>query len=227
MSGNYANSNAYYFYSFDRSDLRRDYALNWASYPNNGTAETIRGDMLNIGFNKWNFFWTTDSWKQLLSTATNRLGNGINWIIMRYPDVLLMYAEARNELHGPDQVSDVARISAREALEMVRTRAFGEGSPQIKQYDNDFFEAIVNERAWEFGGESIRKMDLIRWGILDLSHMDRPKARHTLCDFSPFLCLIWSALTKVYDLAEFQLHRPSFVVQCERRNNAKIGRAHV
>lgn len=178
MSGNYANSNAYYFYSFDRNDLRRDYALNWASYPNNGTAETIRGDMLNIGSNKWNFFWTTDSWKQLLSTATNRLGNGINWIIMRYPDVLLMYAEARNELHGPDQVSDVARISAREALEMVRTRAFGEGSPQIKQYDNDFFEAIVNERAWEFGGESIRKMDLIRWGILD---KNIEKMKETLC----------------------------------------------
>jgi hypothetical protein len=25
----------------------------------------------------------------------------------------------------------------------------------------------VNERAWEFGGEGVRKMDLIRWGLLD------------------------------------------------------------
>ncbi|MEZ4893393.1 MAG: RagB/SusD family nutrient uptake outer membrane protein [Saprospiraceae bacterium] len=28
-----------------------------------------------------------------------------------------------------------------------------------------FFNALVNERAWEFGGEMIRKYELIRWGI--------------------------------------------------------------
>lgn len=167
MGGNYVSSHAYYFYSFDRDDLRRDYAVTWASYPNNDTKETIKGDMLNMSLNKWNFFWTSDSWKSLLSTATNRLGNGINWIIMRYPDILLMYAEARNELYGPESKSEVAHISAREALEQVRERAFGAGSLKIKQYDTNFFNAIVNERAWEFGGEAVRKMDLIRWGILD------------------------------------------------------------
>jgi len=30
---------------------------------------------------------------------------------------------------------------------------------------SSFFEAIVDERAWEFGGEMIRKYELIRWGI--------------------------------------------------------------
>ena len=33
--------------------------------------------------------------------------------------------------------------------------------------DHDaFFDALVDERAWEFGGESIRKYDLIRWNLL-------------------------------------------------------------
>jgi hypothetical protein len=29
-----------------------------------------------------------------------------------------------------------------------------------------FFEAIVNERGWEFGGECIRKYDLERWNLM-------------------------------------------------------------
>ena len=28
------------------------------------------------------------------------------------------------------------------------------------------FQAIVNERAWEFGGEGLRKYDLVRWNLL-------------------------------------------------------------
>jgi hypothetical protein len=32
--------------------------------------------------------------------------------------------------------------------------------------ESAFFDAIVNERAWEFGGEGIRKFDLIRWNLL-------------------------------------------------------------
>ena len=70
-------------------------------------------------------------------------------------------------MEGADTQSTVAGISAREALEKVRERAFGAGSPEIKNYDSDFFNAIVNERAWEFGGEGIRKLDLVRWGLLD------------------------------------------------------------
>ncbi len=31
---------------------------------------------------------------------------------------------------------------------------------------DDFFNAIVDERAWEFAGECVRKYDLIRWGLL-------------------------------------------------------------
>lgn len=177
MGGTYANSHAYYFYSFDPNDLRRDYALDWASYTADNK-ETIKGDMLSVTFGKWNFFWTTDAWKDQLKTADNRLANGINWIMMRYPDVLLMYAEARNELQGPDAVDKVAGISARQALEKVRERAFGAGSPKVKEYNADFFEAIVNERAWEFGGEAIRKLDLIRWGNLDTKIEEM---KRTLC----------------------------------------------
>jgi hypothetical protein len=77
-----------------------------------------------------------------------------------------MYAEAVNEISGPTG-------EAQDALRRVRQRAFPSSvwDEKVDAYINDvaaskesFFEAIVNERAWEFGGEMIRKYELIRWG---------------------------------------------------------------
>jgi hypothetical protein len=87
---------------------------------------------------------------------------------MRYADVLLMYAEAENELNeGPTS-------SAIEAFRRVRQRAF-DPADWVEKVDNyianasaskeSFFDAIVDERAWEFGGEMIRKYELIRWNL--------------------------------------------------------------
>lgn len=196
MGGNYVTSNAYYFYSFDPEDKRRDYSLYWGAYAHDNTTntdhETIKGDPLTVNLNKWNFFWTTDSWRTMLKAATNRLGNGINWIVMRYSDVLLMYAEAANELYGPDALDKTAGITPRQALQQVRERAFGAGSSKAAVAASDkssFFEQLVNERAWEFGGEAIRKMDLIRWGILDQKLYDMKSALcHMLDGNLPVTC---------------------------------------
>ena len=129
----------------------------------------MQNDIMSVRLGKWSFFWTAESYRSIALTATARTPTGINWIVMRYPDILLMFAEARYMLgKGENSVSDVAGISAARALEMVRERAFGSGSEAVMDYKKvDFFDAIVNERAWEFGGEGIRKLDLIRWGLLD------------------------------------------------------------
>ena len=87
--------------------------------------------------------------------------------MLRYADVILMYAEAENELNGPT-------AEAQNALKRIRQRAFEEEdwSAKVDQYvasisgsKEDFFDAIVDERAWEFGGEMTRKYDLIRWNL--------------------------------------------------------------
>ncbi len=83
---------------------------------------------------------------------------------MRFADVLLMYAEAVNERFG-------VRDDARECLKRVRRRAFNETNwpEKVENYVDSktspdlFFQAIMDERAWEFGGESKRKFDLARW----------------------------------------------------------------
>lgn len=90
----------------------------------------------------------------------------INWILIRYSDVLLMYAETENWLNdGP--TSDAV-----DAFKQVRKRAFSGNETLVDNINylamskDEFHEALMNERWWEFGAEAIRKYDLIRWNKL-------------------------------------------------------------
>lgn len=105
-------------------------------------------------------------WNRIdLLTGSEDKNTGINWPILRYSDVLLMFAEAENELNGPT-------AEAKEALIKVRARAFANAANKTEKVEKyvaelttpeSFKQAIINERAWEFGGECVRKFDLIRW----------------------------------------------------------------
>ncbi|MFA6812736.1 MAG: RagB/SusD family nutrient uptake outer membrane protein [Bacteroidaceae bacterium] len=148
-----------YYWSFDDHDLRRDATCSIVSYSNDNYQEI--GSVTSISCGKWNRLWLTNN-----PGSNSSKGTGINWPVMRYSDVLLMLAEAENELNGPTDL-------AKEQLKKVRTRAFA-AADQAKCVDayvnnlttkEDFFNAIVNERAWEFGGECLRKFDLVRWNI--------------------------------------------------------------
>ncbi len=145
-----------YFYAFDSVDTRRDvtithFAVNTAS---NIKSQRRLGE-LNTG--KYRRDWRVPL---LPGTALNP---GYNWCMIRFSDVLLMYAEATNELNnGPD----AAAISA---FEEVRKRAFRGNTSLIgvtPTSKSGFFDAIVNERFLEFGHEGIRKYDLLRWNLL-------------------------------------------------------------
>lgn len=96
----------------------------------------------------------------------NNLTN-VNWYVLRYADVLLLYAEALNERDGGPSAA------AFEAVNMVRRRGFGldihEESaeadlPSTLSYE-DFRQAIRDERAYELAFEGQRRQDLVRWGI--------------------------------------------------------------
>jgi hypothetical protein len=82
--------------------------------------------------------------------------NETNVILMRYADILMMFAEATNELEGPTQ-------EVYDAVNQVRARAnmppFREGMSQAEMR-----EEIKHERHVEFPWEGTRYFDLIRWG---------------------------------------------------------------
>jgi hypothetical protein len=152
-----------YFYAFDSTDTRRD--ITFALYrtvdatPNTFTSVAANG----LSDGKFRRNWRVP----ILPGTTQNLG--LNWPILRFADVLLMFAEAQNELAGPSVAYN--STTPIQALEEVRRRAFPAARYQALPTgqvasQQAFFNTLVNERWLEFGGESIRKYDLIRWNLL-------------------------------------------------------------
>lgn len=84
--------------------------------------------------------------------------SSINFPILRYADVLLMYAEAQNEVNGP--VSD-----AYDAINQVRNRA-NTGNLTEGLTQSAFRDSLYAERRREFVQEAQRWFDLVRTGQL-------------------------------------------------------------
>lgn len=79
--------------------------------------------------------------------------------ILRYAEILLSYAEAKNELSGPD-------ASIYTALNDIRDRAGMPAiDPAIYNSKDKLRELIRNERRIELAGEGQRYFDIRRWNI--------------------------------------------------------------
>lgn len=100
-----------------------------------------------------------NKFKDLKSETYNTVGN--DQIILRYADVLLMYAEALNEI----SYSNAQNSEALVALNAVHTRA-GLSPIQITELPDkeSFRKAIMLERQQEFPYEGHRWFDLVRMG---------------------------------------------------------------
>ena len=80
----------------------------------------------------------------------------VNFPILRYADVLLMVAECENEIHGGPTAL------AYQCINEVRKRA---GISSLSGLDQENFRnAVKDERAMELCFEMTRRFDLIRWG---------------------------------------------------------------
>ena len=185
-----------FFWSFNKNDQRRD--LTFANFDiregdNGNTIETMQGNSpFGIYLAKWDPRKMTDKWLNAARASADKVATGINNVIMRYSDVLLLYAEVLNELQGADAVGPTCGLSARKAFEEVRSRAFAEThKAEAISYVNslssgdEFFNALVDERAWEFAGEAIRKWDLIRWGLLSQKIEEAKAAYKELIKVAP------------------------------------------
>lgn len=101
----------------------------------------------------------------LRTSIGNRFGYWMNIRILRYADVVLMYAEAANEVGGDANIT-----AARTALNSVRARA-RQGAPagtlpDVTTTDQATLRtAIRQERRVELAMEHDRFFDIVRWGI--------------------------------------------------------------
>lgn len=151
---------AFHRFTYNKNDERR-YAIGYWNW-----TEDVPG-FLNTQTNycnKWSKLWDPNR----TMDPNSQGGTGINFPYMRYADVLLMFAEADNELNdGPTE-------EAKAALRQVRERAFRSSTAQATMVNSyveaattkeDFFNLICNERKWEFAGEGLRWKDLVRWNL--------------------------------------------------------------
>lgn len=96
---------------------------------------------------------------------TNTIKKPHHYPTFRYAEVLLNYAEALNELKGPNDKGDLS-LTANEALNQVRIAA---NMPTISINDKDEFRTKVrNERRIELAFEDHRFWDIRRWKTGDV-----------------------------------------------------------
>lgn len=103
-----------FYTSFDAQDQRRDFSI--ATYSINAL-----GNKVPLLTARQDESWTVAKWSREYQTnaTAERVYTHINWVIMRYSDLLLMRAEIENELNeGPNPI-------AYDAINQVRRRGFG------------------------------------------------------------------------------------------------------
>ncbi|MEI8273104.1 MAG: RagB/SusD family nutrient uptake outer membrane protein [Paludibacter sp.] len=151
-----------FFYDYNTSDSRRDITVTPYNVKKSATLGVMEQNLSSgvTGFNiaKWRAEW--------VKTPVSGTDDGVSPIVLRYADVLLMFAEADLYLNGNE---------GQDKFDEVRSRAFKmtisdyKASPYFSPLTLD---NIKQERAFEFCGENIRKYDLERWGELK-SKMDQ------------------------------------------------------
>jgi hypothetical protein len=89
------------------------------------------------------------------ASTKNDNQSDLNYILLRYADVLLMYAEAKNEAVGPDQ-------SVYDAINLIRKRA---NMPSVTAglLKDQMRQEIRHERRIELAGEGAYYFDIRRW----------------------------------------------------------------
>jgi hypothetical protein len=175
VGGSLGNMLPTYFYQFDSTDLRRDVSF----VPFEVVRDVFgRGHASNSIYDgKFRRDWVSGPafyFSSGVTTGTNPVTTTpssnaslqnmqLNWPLIRFADVLLMFAEADNEINNGPTVDSYG------AFVEVNKRGHGGNAALVPANPGTkdlFFKLLVKERMLEFGGEGIRKWDLIRWNLL-------------------------------------------------------------
>ena len=175
-SSGHVTVSPYLVYKYDKNDKRRDVTIvpfQW--YYDNGSSVisdstriiafhgldtvTFRLYQKNTQINtfylgKYRFEWMAEG-RSLTGTD-----DGIDFPVLRYADVLLMFAEAAIGGISGDKPVNNTGLRELDIFNQIRDRA---GIARATSLDMD---TIKLERAKELCGEYVRKWDLMRWGCL-------------------------------------------------------------
>lgn len=159
------------YFKYPAFDTRRDVTCCFVRWNSEGEVNTtdLKSEYCYMG--KFRFNWMEEHPYNGLKEGDD----GAKYIYLRYADIYLMAAEIANELGYLEDAKDY--------MKPVLDRAW-HNDTEVQDYldaltsKEEFFEAIKDQRAFEFAGEMLRKPDLIRWGILKES-LDKAKQEMT------------------------------------------------
>lgn len=190
----------YNLYGATTNDTRRDWNCAPFTYVTNTTTGAKTFFTSSQIYDRWDGKWRPEC--QTYATKVSSQ-TGINFPLLRYSDVMLMLAEAENELNGPTTL-------AYSMINQVRARAYGKlmpGAINLTEANlpanldkTSFLKEIQDERAMELCSEAIRKHDLIRWGIY-LSALKAVKADANNTSLPAVNSSLKALVTSISDLA--------------------------
>ena len=129
--------------AYEPGDLRKDQSI---------VADVVVGSAPRAG-------WYISKWLHYTAVPVNNNDFAINLPVVRYTDVLLMYAECLNEA-GYSATGDAFKY-----INKVRGRAGLSPLTAATTPDQAAFrKAMMQERRVEFAFEGLRWLDLVRWG---------------------------------------------------------------
>lgn len=141
---------------------------------NAGRSASAEGDIRNYpitGYVPKKYIHPDDAWSGANAAQLNK-----SFSIVRYADILLMYAECLNNLTQSHTITDAEGVPVtfsrdvneiKKAFNAVRHRC---GLPGLREEEvsspSAFFEVLKTERMVEFLHEGLRYFDVRRWGIV-------------------------------------------------------------
>ncbi len=144
-----------YYGEFEQGDKRRDASVAVTGSAGDGNEKILSftpGNKTNGGLstNKW------DENRMNPPYTVKQRQSGMNWVVLRMADVILMQAETKAELGSTNEALSL--------VNQIRQRAFGDSNHNITATGDALKEAIWQERKLEFLGEGVRRWDLVRSG---------------------------------------------------------------
>ena len=159
ITGGNNGPNPIFYFRFDKRDTRRRITCVPHQFDSNGQPYWKNNSAAQWYNGKFRLDW----YEETHHRTSGNSDDGAKFTYLRYADILMMASEIANELGDLEKAKSYMRPIL---VRAYQSEALADEYLALRTDKEDFFEAIKDQRAFEFCGELLRRQDLIRWGIL-------------------------------------------------------------
>lgn len=158
---------------FNDSTSRLFYNLTYDEWRYFGTLDLLYDKNITTSFMKYSEQEGLELSGDSVVTEKFKIGQ-TDFLVIRYADILLLQAEALNEIHNGPEAADELGNTAYEYVDMVRERSnmFSLSAAKPGLNRDNFLTQLQHERVVELAEECVRYFDLRRWGLYDNNNLN-------------------------------------------------------